>query len=130
MLDVHPAHHAATTWRDFFIHIATIVIGLLIAISLEQTVEYFHHRSLAREGREQLNRERDADARSNELNIFTTERHERDLKRDLGILYAVRTHQPLPIQPVILQRFRFVYPEDTWLRLHQNGPPPTWTGTT
>jgi hypothetical protein len=24
MLDVHPAHHAASTWRDFFIHIATI----------------------------------------------------------------------------------------------------------
>jgi hypothetical protein len=22
MLDIHPAHHAATTWRDFFIHIA------------------------------------------------------------------------------------------------------------
>jgi len=44
MLDVHPAHHAATMWRDFFIHIATIVIGLLIAIGLEQTVEFFHHR--------------------------------------------------------------------------------------
>ena len=43
MLDVHPAHHAASTWRDFFIHIATIVIGLLIAVGLEQTVEYFHH---------------------------------------------------------------------------------------
>jgi hypothetical protein len=39
MLDVHPPHHAASTWRDFFIHIATIVIGLLIAIGLEQTVD-------------------------------------------------------------------------------------------
>jgi len=44
MLDIHPAHHAATTWRDFFIHIVTIVLGLLIAIGLEQTVEYIHHR--------------------------------------------------------------------------------------
>jgi hypothetical protein len=26
MLDVHPPHHAASSWRDFFIHIATIVI--------------------------------------------------------------------------------------------------------
>jgi hypothetical protein len=42
MLDVHPPHHAANTWRDFFIHIATIVLGLLIAVGLEQTVEYFH----------------------------------------------------------------------------------------
>jgi len=42
MLDVHPPHHAASTWRDFFIHIATIVVGLLIAIALEQTVEAIH----------------------------------------------------------------------------------------
>ena len=43
MLDIHPAHHAANTWRDFLIHIATICIGLLIAVSLEQTVEWVHH---------------------------------------------------------------------------------------
>ena len=42
MLDIHPPHHAASTWRDFFIHIATICIGLLIAIGLEQTVEAIH----------------------------------------------------------------------------------------
>jgi len=39
MLDVHPPHEAIHTWKGFFIHIATIVIGLLIAIGLEQTVE-------------------------------------------------------------------------------------------
>jgi hypothetical protein len=44
MLDVHPPHAAAHTWKDFFIHIATISVGLLIAISLEQTIEFFHHR--------------------------------------------------------------------------------------
>jgi hypothetical protein len=43
MLDVHPARHAANTLRDFFIHIATICVGLLIAIGLEQTVEALHH---------------------------------------------------------------------------------------
>ncbi len=44
MLDVHPPHNSAHTWPDFFIHIATIVIGLLIAIGLEQSVELIHHR--------------------------------------------------------------------------------------
>ncbi len=39
MLDVHPPEHTPHTWRDFFLHIATIVIGLLIAIGLEQSVE-------------------------------------------------------------------------------------------
>jgi hypothetical protein len=37
MLDVHPPHHAASSWRDFFVHIATIVIGLCIAVGIEQT---------------------------------------------------------------------------------------------
>jgi hypothetical protein len=57
MLDVHPAHHAAGTWRDFFIHIATICVGLLIAISLEQTVERIHQHYELRETREALERE-------------------------------------------------------------------------
>src|ERR1700751_113859 len=57
MIDVHPPHHAATTWRDFFIHIATIVIGLLIAIGLEQTVERIHHSHERSELRETLHRE-------------------------------------------------------------------------
>ena len=57
MLDVHPPHHAASTWRDFFIHIATIVLGLLIAIGLEQTVEYVHHRHQVAEARETIRHE-------------------------------------------------------------------------
>jgi hypothetical protein len=57
MLDVHPPHHAASTWRDFFIHIATIVVGLLIALALEQTVEAFHHHRQLVETRKALNKE-------------------------------------------------------------------------
>jgi hypothetical protein len=121
MLDVHPPHHATTTWRDFFIHIITIVIGLLIAIGLEQTVEYFHHRHLAREAREQLSIERISNENSNELNIYTTQRHQRDLQRDLAILSAVKTHAPTPNQPFIVRRFRYVYIEDAWRRIHQSG---------
>jgi len=44
MLDVHPPHHSPNTLRDFFLHIATICVGLLIAIGLEQSVEWIHHR--------------------------------------------------------------------------------------
>lgn len=44
MLDVHAPHENIHTWKNFLTHIAAIVIGLLIAVSLEQTVEYFHHR--------------------------------------------------------------------------------------
>ena len=37
MLDIHPSIHSANSWREFFIHIATIALGLLIAVGLEQT---------------------------------------------------------------------------------------------
>src|SRR3984957_17314141 len=50
MLEVHAPHETLHTLKGFFIHIATIVIGLFIAVGLEQTVEFFHHRHL----REQL----------------------------------------------------------------------------
>jgi hypothetical protein len=43
MLDVHAPHHFVDTWKDFFIHIATICVGLLIAVGLEQSVEAVHH---------------------------------------------------------------------------------------
>ncbi len=43
MLDVHVPHKTEHTWTNFIIHIATITVGLFIAIGLEQTVEYFHH---------------------------------------------------------------------------------------
>jgi hypothetical protein len=54
MLDVHPPHAPTHTWRDFIIHIATIVIGLIIAVGLEQSVEFVHHRHQLADLREQM----------------------------------------------------------------------------
>jgi hypothetical protein len=121
MLDVHPPHHPTHTWRDFFIHIATIVIGLLIAIGLEQTVEYFHHRHLAHQAREQLLTERNSNESSNEFNIFATQRHQLHLRRDLAILHAIRNHTPVPPGPFILRHVRYFYLEDEWRKIHQSG---------
>jgi hypothetical protein len=41
VIDVH-VPHATHTWKDFWIHLGTIAAGLLIAISLEQSVEALH----------------------------------------------------------------------------------------
>jgi hypothetical protein len=57
MLDVHAPHESIHGWRDFFIHLATITIGLLIALGLEATVEWLHHRHQVAETREALARE-------------------------------------------------------------------------
>jgi hypothetical protein len=65
MLDVHPPHTPTHTWRDFLIHIATIIVGLLIAVGLEQTVEWLHHRHQ----REQLIEEIHKDCKVNQQYI-------------------------------------------------------------
>jgi hypothetical protein len=57
MLDVHPPHSPTHTWKDFFIHVGTICVGLLIAVGLEQTVELFHHRHQRHQLEEQLRTE-------------------------------------------------------------------------
>jgi hypothetical protein len=54
MLDVHPPDHAVHSWGDFFVHITTIVIGLLIAVGLEQAVESIHHHNEVAETRRAL----------------------------------------------------------------------------
>ena len=69
MLDVHAPHEVLHTWKGFFIHIATIVIGLFIAVALEQSVEAINrHREVAalREDLRQESRQILADARKSE----------------------------------------------------------------
>jgi hypothetical protein len=41
-MEVHPPEHPIMTWKQFFIHMSTICLGLLIAIGLEQSVEALH----------------------------------------------------------------------------------------
>lgn len=54
MLDVHPPHESIHGWRDFLLHLLTITIGLLIALSLEGCVEWRHHRHLVHEAESSL----------------------------------------------------------------------------
>ena len=44
MLDVQAPHGRIHGWRDFLIHIVAIAIGLLLALGLEQIVQYTHER--------------------------------------------------------------------------------------
>jgi hypothetical protein len=92
MLDVHPAPHAAHGWRDFFVHIVTIVIGLLIALGLEQAAEGFHHRAQVREAREAIVQEH---ATNVQEFARTTELFRRETKRfqtNLAVLQFLQQH--------------------------------------
>ena len=96
MLDVHPPHQSTHTWRDFFIHIATIVVGLIIAVGLEQLVERIHQSYELRETRESLASELEsnrAHLASNQREwLLTTAR----LKNNLLVLEYIREHRGTP----------------------------------
>jgi len=59
MIEVHAPHESVHSWKDAFIHIAIIVVGLLIAVGLDEAAEHFHHMRQVRETREALNKEYD-----------------------------------------------------------------------
>jgi hypothetical protein len=112
MLDVHPPHHAVSTWRDFFIHIATIVIGLLIAIGLEQTVEAIHHRHERSELRETLHRESEQVLKDSRETVAALNYHQDWLTRRIDqVKAAVWQHQPLAEPPAYAIAV-FDYPDD------------------
>jgi hypothetical protein len=96
MLDVHAPHESIYTWKGFFIHIAIIVIGLLIAISLEQTVEYFHHRTVVAESREALRRERNDNIRHFADATAEFRRAINVAQNNLAILLYVQQHPDAP----------------------------------
>jgi len=57
MLDVHPPHESAHSVGDFFLHLFTITIGLLIAVGIEGAVTRHEHKKLADEARETMHAE-------------------------------------------------------------------------
>jgi hypothetical protein len=125
MLDVHPPHHAANSWRDFFIHIATIVVGLLIAIGLEQVVEHVHQHFELRETREALEKEQ----LSNE-SVWAENEHSwrwtfAELKNDLLVLEYIRTHPGVAQKdlPGVLSWIQnpFAWNHAVWDAAQQNG---------
>jgi hypothetical protein len=96
MLDVHPPHSATHTWRDFLLHIATIVIGLLIAVGLEQTVEYIHHRHEISETRKALQAEFEENLLIYRYNQASTRLVRQRLTGNLTVLLYLKEHPGTP----------------------------------
>jgi hypothetical protein len=125
MLDVHAPHEAVHTWRDFLIHIATIVIGLIIAVGLEQLVEHIHQHYELRETRESLSSELDFNRTHLIANqrdwLLTTAR----LKNNLLVLEYIRQHPGTPetALPGDLHwnQSPFLYDHAVWDAAEKNG---------
>jgi hypothetical protein len=86
VIDVHPPHEPIHGWRDFFIHLATITIGLLIALSLEGCVEWQHHRHLVHEAESGLRTEIASNESKLESVLADVHKQQNILKQDVIVL--------------------------------------------
>jgi len=101
MHDIHPPQEAVHTWRGFLLHIATIVIGLLIAVLLEQTVEFFHHRHQRNVLEEQMHEVFEGNLRSNQASFKQLDALRSYLIELKGAIVARQRGQSAPAQPPV-----------------------------
>jgi hypothetical protein len=125
MLDIHPPHASTHTWRDFFVHIATICIGLLIAIGLEQSVEALHHQHQRNQLEADLHNECLRNIHIALDNIKTSERRRNlDAEQYAELLRAAQQHRaPVSISPYSHpEALRYVKPAyAVWTVAQQSG---------
>jgi hypothetical protein len=89
VLDVHPPHEPVHGWRDFFLHLFTITIGLLIALSLEGCVEWQHHRHLVHDAEASLHSEIASNAHDLKGVVDDLHQQQVTLKQDVAYLKGV-----------------------------------------
>jgi hypothetical protein len=92
MLDIHPPHEAAHSWRDILIHLATITVGLFIALSLEGCVEWQHHRHLVGEARANICTEMEDNQKELRGALDHIHEEQAQVKHDLEALKTLRSN--------------------------------------
>jgi hypothetical protein len=125
MLDIHTTHAPVHGWRDFFIHIAIIVVGLCIAVGIQQTVEFIHNHHQLAELRQALRGER-----QNNHEVFGIETQQwrtstAELQNNLMIFQYIQQHPGTPQEklPGVLQwsNSNIQFNSAVWAAAHQSG---------
>ncbi len=70
-MEIHAPDKPILTLKEFGVHLFTVTVGILIALSLEGLVEWRHHRALVREARANIATE----MRDNERDLRTVRSH-------------------------------------------------------
>jgi hypothetical protein len=96
VIDVHPPNEPIHGWRDFFLHLTTITIGLLIALSLEGCVEWRHHRHLAHQAETSLHTEIRQNSKAVQEYLVVLHKQQEALVKDVVILKYIIKNQKAP----------------------------------
>lgn len=93
-MDVHPPHGGIHSWRDFFIHLIVITLGLLIALGLEGIVEWRHNKHLVHTAEANLRAELVANQKTLADDLASLNDAQKETESDLAILSALQAKNP------------------------------------
>ena len=106
MLEVHPPHSAVHGIRDFFVHLFTITVGLLIALGLEGCVERAHHRHLVHEAEASLHSEIENNSKAISSALDEVEKQQATIKHDVEVLRYIAANHKTPTDSSMEINFR------------------------
>jgi len=98
MLEVHAPHESVHSWKDVLIHIAIIVVGLLIALALDEAAEHIHHMHQVAETREALNQELDYNIKLFQQTTKDTRWVTAEYRNDMLVFEYLQKHPGTPQQ--------------------------------
>ena len=112
-MDIHKPH-AAKNWREFLIEIGTIVVGILIALGLEQVIETIHWHNEVKEAEASIEAEILGNAEYAYVRAADFDCAEGQLDRIEAALVASRDHgQPVPPMPPYVRPLT-PFHDDAW----------------
>jgi hypothetical protein len=121
MLDVHPPEHRIGGPRDFFIHLATITIGLLIALGLENAAEAIHHRNQRHEAEEKIREEIRHNLESLSKAAPGLEQERAVMHQFIGDMRAIQAGNPSDAQEFHLAFHEEEIPDAAWRTASSTG---------
>jgi hypothetical protein len=95
-------------WRDFLLHLTTITIGLLIALSLEGLVEWRHHRHLVHDAEASLHAEIKGNAANIDGVLADVHKRQAALKHDVYVLNYIAANGKYPEDKKMSVNFQIV----------------------
>ena len=101
-MEIHTPERPPLSLKEFGIQLATITIGILIALSLEGVTQWFHHRSLVREARANLASELCDNKAELDKVLHTAPESEKDLRTALQLIDDILAHRKSDIHTLSL----------------------------
>jgi len=121
MREVHAPHEGVHSWKDIFIHIGIIVVGLMIAVGLDQMVVYLHERHQLKEAREELTAEHAENQLRLQADLKLVSILNSELDKDMALLREhQRTDAPLTAKLDYSWDFHRLL-NAAWQTVQQNG---------